>query len=314
MKIILLSATLAVVAGCALVPETRVQLFPDPFGIVHLGMSEIVFTNTWPEVVFDTNGVNGATFWTVGKAGLFEDSSFKFTPVDGMLGRTLSSAMLCYRPGTSFREVLADAENRLGSAPSCKTTLFCGALCFQRTWLFGWGEATLLFWPRDTDMELQWRVEETGPSSAHDDFVSTLPDGVAKGVRARFCIGNKGWADFNPSGFLSLAATRSILSALTGWEMFDPVDLESRILRGKEGGAAIRGHWLVGDYLCLEEWPIAIGEDASWVANLGSDGVARTIPESRRPVIIGALDSLTNSPTVPVSGDRTAPPAQVREP
>lgn len=270
MRIILLCMTLTVVAGYSLVPETRVRLFPEPFGIVHLGMSETAFTNTCPKVVFDANGVNGATFWTVGKAGLFEDSSFRFAFVGGMPGRALSSVMLNYRPGTSFREVLADAESRLGSAPSCKTTLFCGALCFQRTWRFGWGEATLLFWPLNTNMELQWRIEENWPSSAHDDFVSTLPEDVTKGMRAGFRIANNDWADFNPSGFLSLEATRSLFSALTGWEVFDSVDLESRILRGKEDGVAMRGYWLVGDYLYLEEWPIAIGEDASWVANLGS--------------------------------------------
>ena len=95
---------------------------------------------------------------------------------------------------------------------------------------------------------------------------------------------------------------RGVFSALTGWEAFDSVDLESRILRDKEEGAAMRGYWLVGDYLYLEEWPIAIGEDASWVANLGSDGVARSIPESRRSVIIGALASLTNASLRRTSG------------
>lgn len=295
MRIILFCAVLAVIVGCTpTLDEMRVRLFPEPFGIVHLGMSETDFTNVWMKALFDTNSVDGA-WWEVGEAGQFEDSSFRFAFVSGMPSRTLASAMLNYRPGTSFREVLADAESRLGSAPSCKTTLFCGALCFQRTWRFGWGEATLFFWPLNTDMELQWRIEKNWPSSAHDDFVSTLPEGVTKGMRAGFRIANNDWADFNPAGFLSIEATRSLFSALTGWEAFDSVDLESRILRGKEEGVAMRGYWLVGDYLYLEEWPIAIGEDASWVANLGSDGVARAIPESRRPVIIGAFASLTNA-------------------
>ena len=296
MRIILFCAVLAVIVGCTpTLDETRVQLFPEPFGIVHLGMSETDFTNVWTKAIFNTKSVGGA-WWQVGEAGQFEDSGFRFMSVDGRPDRTLSSAMLSYRPCTSFREVLADAESRLGSAPSCKTTLFCGALCFQRTWRFGWGEATLLSWPLNADEGLQWRIERTGPSSALDDFVLTLPDGVVKGVWVGFRNRKNCWSDFNPSGVLSLEATRSLFGALAGWEAFDPVDLESRILRGKEGNVAMRGHWLVGRYQ-LEGWHFAIGEDASWVANLGSDGVARIIPESRRPVIIGALASLTNAPT-----------------
>ena len=289
MRIILFCAVLAVIVGCTpTLDETRVRLFPEPFGVVHLGMSETDFTNVWTKAAFDTNSVDGA-WWEVGEVGQFEDSGFRFTSVGGRPDRTLSASVLHYRPGTSYRAVLADAESRLGPAPSCKTALFCGALCFQRTWRFGWGEATLFFSPLDADWGLRWRIERTGPSSLRDNFALSLPDDVVKEVGVGFFIPKNGSLDLNPAGVLSLEATRSLFGALTGWEAFDPVDLESRILRGKEGSVAMRGYWFV------EGWHFALGEDASWVVNLGSDEVARAIPESRRPVIIGAFASLTNA-------------------
>ena len=297
MKTILACAALTAVVGCRYASdETWVRMFPEPFGNVHFGMPETAFTNVWTEAAYDTNSVDGA-WWTFGKVGRFEDAAFRFTPTAAKSNMVLSSAMLNYQHGTTLREVLAEAESRLGPSPSYRTTMYCGALCFERTWRFERGEATLIFYPWSTGMGLQWRIDETGPSSAHDDFAMTLPSNIVKGVRAGFRVENIALADIYPSGRLSVKATSRLFTALAGWESFDPFDLETLFLKGDGKNFDRHGFWLIGDYLYFVEGvPIVIGEDAEWVANLGVDGVARTIPESRRWDIIDALHDLWPAP------------------
>lgn len=289
-------AALAVIVGCRHASDERcVQIFPEPFKGVYFGLPEADFTNVWPKAVFDTNSVDGA-WWNVGKTGQFEDVSFYFKSPGVKPNKTLTDAMLDYRAGTSLREVLADAESRLGPAPSCKTTLYCHTLIFERTWRFARGEATLIHWPWATGMHLQWRFAETGSSSVHDGFAEALPSNIVNGVVVGFHVRSSALAEFNPYGHLSVEATSRLFDALSGWEAFDPFDLETSLLQGDEANNATHSAFWLVDLDDLERWHFAIGKDASWVANLGTNGVARTIPESRRQAILSALATLTNAP------------------
>ena len=288
-------AAYAAAAGYAILRTEKSRLFPEPFGNVRLGMSERKFGKIRPEAALERENADGSTWWKTDETDPFEDSGFWFVPSDGKPGRTLSYSMLNYKPGTQFREVLAEAENRLGPMHSCWTVLFNSSLCFQRTWRFGRDEATLFFWPGATGMQLQWRIaDEPGSSSAHDGFLPFLPGDVGKGTWAGFYVVNDGRLAFDPSGDLSADAALRLFGALKGWESFDPVDLESRALEGDGADDLLRGHWLV------EVRPpspcFAVGTDGSWIANLGTNGIARSVPESRRSEIIASLATLTNAP------------------
>ena len=243
-------------------------LFPVPFGNVNLGMTERDFRAILPEASKDETTKYAApwTYWKVMGAGGFEDVSFGFLPTNGTT--TLTYAMLSYKTGIPFREVLAEAEKRLGAAP-VRTTLFNGALCFQRTWRLGRNETTLLFWPpAECGTSAQWRISDiSGGSSAHDGFLPELPQEIGKGAWAGFrTIGNESGA-FDPSVDLSVEKTRRLFDSLAGWETFTPVDLESLALADEGVGECLCGHWIIEIEPKLPCF--TIGADATWVANLG---------------------------------------------
>jgi hypothetical protein len=167
--------------------------------------------------------------------------------------------------------------------------LFDGDLCFQWTWRFGQNETTLLFWPWAKDgTSLQWRIsDKPGASSAHDGFLPKLdiPEGAWAGFKT---IGNY----LDAFDLLYLAETRQLTEALAGWETFKPFDLEAVALADDDAKETLRWYWIIGvepvKIAPLPPW-FAIGADASWIANLGTNGVARAIPESRRSAILDIL-------------------------
>ena len=305
-KSILLCAAITAIAGCA-TKQDKAQplLFPEPFNNVYIGQSEEAFRKAWPEAVIDDISSDGVSWWTISETNGFEEAAFQFTPVDGKGDRNLSYAMLCYQRGASFREVLAEGESRLGPAPDCQTVLFTGALCFQRTWQFGQNESTLFFWPDSSGQELQWRIAATGPSAAHDDFLVALPADTDREPWAGFRIVTGERFDFNPSGDLPTLAARRLYDALSGWESFDPVDLEGLALADDGAEKLLCGHWIIE--IQPPSPAFAVGADGSWVANLGTNGLARTIPESRRQDVLSALATVTNAATTLTSPTNAAP-------
>ncbi len=282
-KTILLCAAVAAVAGCLIPGAEKPPMFPEPFGNVRLGMSEPAFEKARPDASSNGRQKDGTTWWSVGQTNGYEEAGFQFKSAEGTAGRFLDYAMLCVQPGTPFREALAEAESRLGPALACRTVLFDGELCFQRTWRAGKNEATLFAWPLSTGTQIQWRIAGTEGSSAHDGFVPALPAEVGDGAWAGFRVGADGIPSFEPSGDLSAVATRRLFDALAGWESFDPVDLEARAMAGENAD----GHWIV------EVRPpssvIAIAADGSWIANLGAD-----VPEQRRTEILAALATVSD--------------------
>lgn len=295
-----LVAVCALVAGCLgngktiAVPGAtqKAPLFPAPFVNVHLGMTERDFRAIWPEASKDDETKYETwRYWKVMGADGFEEASFGFLPTEGTMGTNLSYAMLSYKSGIPFREVLAEAESRLG-AVHVQTTLFNGALCFQRTWRFGQNEATLFFLPvAESGTSLQWRIcDKPGTSSAHDGFLPKLPESIEKGAWAGFRAIDGESGAYGPSVDLSVGKTHRLFDALAGWETFKSVDLESLALVEDGAEGSLRGHWIIEIEPKLPGF--AIGADAAWVANLGTNGVAKAIPETRRSAILDILAAL----------------------
>ena len=315
---IILCAAVAAVMSCYAkeLDEVPASLFPAPFGNVRLGMSESAFRNLCPDAVLEKKNEDGSSWLYVNDTNLFEEAGFYFVSTDGNSKRKLEYAMLSYLSETPFRDVLAEAENRLGVPPAVQTTLFGDDFCFERTWRFSQGEATLLFWPRSFNTHLQWRIAKTGPTSVHDGFLPALPNDINAGAWAGFYTMRDEKPSYHPADYLSMDATRRLFGALDGWETFDPVDLETQMFADGTG-ISYSGHWIVEDGSeSFSRWflhpdvrmsysaSLAVAADGAWIANLGTNGIARSIPESRRPVVLAALATVTNE--IPEMAELTA--------